>query len=148
MEERSPTFCSFSVAELAFFWNPRRWRPDIVERFAAKRPGSMDIRDAIIEVDDEGGAGFLHWHKDLASWALTAKGKSWVVRLGSPAVTARERDWVAKGKPQKIKASELGESVAGDVLPTGSGSTPDGAAEASQEDELAKLIAEQSEDVD
>lgn len=67
----------FDLVELAFFWNPRRWT-EIVARFGELRAGSSDIRDAIIEVDDEGGHGFLHWHKDLQAWALTDKGKKWV----------------------------------------------------------------------
>jgi hypothetical protein len=88
---------TFELEELAFFWEPRPWKPDIEERFGPSRPGSSDIRDAIIVVDDEGGHGFLHWYPDRAAWGLTDKGKGWVAGLLSAAKLRDARDW----KPKK-----------------------------------------------
>lgn len=142
----------FDLAELAFFWNPRRW-VEIVARFGEARAGSSDIRDAIIEVDDEGGHGFLHWHKDLQAWALTDKGKRWVndsVLDGSLSSRRRnrERTWAlpeeAKEPEPVATIQEIVEMINRDEVP---GFEQVAAkSEESLEDELARLAAEQAAD--
>jgi|SRR5579859_2587695 len=144
-----PVFRHFAVGELAFFWNPRCWVPDIVERFG-DRTGSSDIRDAIIEVDDEGGLCFLHWYPDRGAWGLTDKGKQWVSKLVSSREIARERDWQPSAPPP-ANPTPLGPSPDHycndcDVFDIEPHEHPELAKPETREEELARLAAEQGED--
>ncbi len=134
-----PCFKEFELHELAFFWYPKRW-PEIVERFGEGRPGSSDIRDSIIAVDDEGGVGFLHWHQDMGAWALTDKGKFWVQDFLSVDRLRRSRNWKSKKTTSEESKSldiELAEPTSPEVKE---------APVLAREQELASLIAEQAAD--
>ncbi len=133
---------AFSLEELAFFWNPRRWIPDIVARF--DWPGTSDVRDAIIMLDDEGGYGFLHWYADRASWGLTGKGKRWVEDLLSKGKIRKARDWQPPAKLALEAAAAVGEAL---PEPPAEEAAPEPPPLA-REDELAKLLAEQEADAD
>lgn len=129
----------FDLVELAFFWNPRRW-VEIVARFGEARAGSSDIRDAIIEVDDEGGHGFLHWHKDLQAWALTDKGKAWVRDFLSPRRLNNARSW---SLPEEAATPAPAEKP---VVQEDEKPPAEAVAEESPGDELARLVEEQAAD--
>lgn len=102
---------SLSLEELAFFWSPRAW-PDINERLGGnQRPGSSDVRDAIIEVDDDGGAGFLRWHKDTMSWALTDKGKAHVESFLGPRRLKREQEWRSSRKKETFTVADVEKAI-------------------------------------
>lgn len=107
----------FRPDELAFFWDPRPWLPDIRDRFAAGRPGSSDIRDAIIEADDEGGRGYLRWFKDAMTWGLTDAGKRFVEASISTRKIRKAREWTAHPKPHPKPAESVLPPSAGLVLP-------------------------------
>lgn len=80
----------FSPTELGFFAVPRPWT-EINERFQSSAPrDEAELRDSIIDVDDDGGLGFLHWHKEVqgGSWRLTDKGERFA---GARAVEAGKR---------------------------------------------------------
>lgn len=141
-----PKSRAFALEELAFFWNPRKWIPDIVARF--DWPGTSDVRDAIIMLDDEGGHGFLHWYADRAAWGLTDKGKRWVEDLLSKGRIRKARDWQPSVKPdplpETITLRGVTEEPEPEPEPEPSAEPPPPAL--TREEELAALAAEQAAD--
>lgn len=131
----------FSAEELAFFWQPRPWLPDIKERFGKGRPGSSDIRDAIIAADDEGGTNDLRWHKEAMAWGLTEKGKKLVSIALSPARLRRARDWKS-AKAQEIREPRI-EKIELEVVVRESVEV---VGFESRSEEIARLAAEQAAD--
>lgn len=140
MQIPKPAYRSFAPFELAFFWKPRNWK-EISARFGEDRTGSSDIRDAIIEVDEDGGLGLLRWHAAIKSWALTDVGKKRVGDLAAPKMAAAERDWLLperrtrKGKKPEVD-DDLFEWLAED----------DPVPPESPEEELLRLATEQAAD--
>lgn len=141
-----PAYRSFAPFELAFFWKPRNWK-EISARFGDARSGSADIRDAIIEVDEDGGLGLLRWHAAIKSWALTDVGKKRVSDLAAPKMAAAERDWVLPDKkraPKLEKREAVDDGFLFEWLAEDDDAPP--AAAESPEEELRRLAAEQSAD--
>lgn len=147
MAPQKPKLRSFEARELAFFWNPRAW-PDIVARFGTDMPGSSDIRDAIIVVDDEGGIGFLRWHANLGSWCLTDKGKTWVRNMVGPRILVKERDWKPAEDVAALAAAAVAQNaIADEATAPAIAAVPEEEKPAeTREQALARLIAEQAED--
>lgn len=78
-ERRDPKTI-FSLEELTFFLEPRKWS-EIDEQFGKGRT-KPQILDAVLYADtDEGGLGLLDWSTRLESWFLTEAGHELV--LGS-----------------------------------------------------------------
>lgn len=97
-------FRNFSKSELAFFAVPRSWR-EIELRFPCRSPDDeRDLRDAIIQADDDGGFGFIKWHADKQSWCLTDRGKQWV---GKSLVTAGAKESPAPAVPRGTVRKEI-----------------------------------------
>lgn len=134
-----PNGPTFSAEELAFFWEPRPWVPDILERFAKGRPGSSDIRDAIIASDDEGGDGHLHWLKDVMSWVLTDSGKQFVTLALSTRRLRIAREWASTSGSVKVGSVGVVDPKLEEIPVELSQPR-----EETREDELARLIAEQA----
>lgn len=65
---------TFTRAELSFFAIPRRWTPEILARFG----DDGNVRDAIMQVDSDGGLAMLAWIAKQKAWVLTDRGQQFV----------------------------------------------------------------------
>jgi len=134
----------FSKTELAFFAVPRTWR-EIEMRFGQEAK-TEPFRDTIILADDEGGSGMLHYMYPEGQWVLTDQGKK---ECGAR-VIARELRIYPDSREQEAAGETFNEAMMVDAFSSlleAPGPIRAPAVE-TEDDELARLIAEQEDDDD
>lgn len=100
----------FSKAELAFFAVPRRWTPEILARFGE----GNDVREAIMQVDSDGGLAMLVWVKSQKAWVLTARGEQFVGASHLAAGRRWEPDEVEKVRWERALARQVAKQARGE----------------------------------